>query len=133
MPTDPPDSPSRPRRLRGAPLHNLNALKHGFYSRKFRQADLDDLAESKFKGLDEEITMLRVFMRRVIERSTDAANLNENILILKVLALAATSLTRMAKTQKYLQTSGSGWSTLEELSALIKETNEKLTKEGVKR
>jgi hypothetical protein len=72
-------------------------------------------------------------MRRVIERSTDAANLNENILILKVLALAATSLTRMAKTQKYLQTSGSGWSTLEELSALIKETNEKLTKEGVKR
>jgi hypothetical protein len=68
--------------------------------------------------------MLRVFMRRVIERSPDAADLTENILILKVLALAATSLTRMAKTQKYLQGSGSSWSTMEELSALIKETNE---------
>ena len=131
VPPDPPSAPPRPRRLRGGQRHNLNALKHGFYSRKFRQADLEDLAESQFKGLDAEINMLRVFMRRVIEHSSEADNLTDSILVLKVLSLAAASLTRMARTQKYLTGSGDSWSTLEELSTIIKETNEKLRKEGV--
>jgi len=72
---DNPTSSSLIRRLRGAPLNNLNALKHGFYARKFRQTDLVDLAESKFTGLNEEITMLRVFMRGVIEQSSSATTL----------------------------------------------------------
>ena len=131
VPPDLPSAPPRPRRLRGGQRHNLNALQHGFYSRKFRQADLEDLAESQFKGLDAEINMLRVFMRRVIEHSSEADNLTDSILVLKVLSLAAASLTRMARTQKYLTGSGDSWSTLEELSTIIKETNEKLRKEGV--
>jgi hypothetical protein len=93
MPETPP-APSRPRRLRGAPLNNLNALKHGFYARKFRPTDLVDLAESKFIGLNEEITMLRVFMRGVIEQSSSASTLSESIEVLRVLSLAAASLTR---------------------------------------
>jgi hypothetical protein len=108
-----PPNPSRPgahkgRRLRGAPLNNLNALKHGFYARKFRPTDLVDLAESSFTGLNEEMTMLRVFMRGVIEKSSNAASLPESIEILRVLSLAAASLTRMARTQKYLDSGGPG-------------------------
>ena len=126
-----PSDPSRPRRLRGAPLDNLNALKHGFYARKFRQADLVDLADTQFKGLNEEMNMLRVHMRTIIEQSANAANLLEYLETLRVLSLAATSLARLAKTQKYLEGSGIGWSTLVELSVLLEETNQKLRTEGV--
>jgi hypothetical protein len=127
---DHPLAPPPPRRLRGAPLNNLNALKHGFYARKFRQTDLVDLAESKFKGLNEEITMLRVFMRGVIEQSSSAISLSESIEVLRVLSLAAASLTRMARTQKYLEGSG-GFGSLEELATLIEETRLELQKEGL--
>jgi len=122
-----PDSP-RPRRRRGAPLRNLNALKHGFYARKYRSADLEDLADCKFTGLTEEMTMLRVYMRGVIEQSSNAGSLEESIEVLRVLAMAAASLTRMAKTQKFLDGDGL---TLEGLGELIDETTAKLRREGV--
>jgi hypothetical protein len=134
MPSDPSGTPPRPRRLRGAPLNNLNALKHGFYARKFRTTDLVDLADTQFKGLDEEMNMLRVHMRAIIEQSTGAANYMESLETLRVLSQAATSLARLAKTQKYLEggkNGGPGWSTLAELNALIEEAYEKLHKEGV--
>jgi len=124
--TDTPPAP--PRRRRGAPLRNLNALKHGFYARKYRQADLEDLADCKFTGLKEEMTMLRVYMRSVIEQSSSASSLAESIDVLRVLAMAAASLTRMARTQKFLDGSGQ---TLEGLSELLAEVNEQQRKEGV--
>jgi hypothetical protein len=99
--TDTPPTP--PRRRRGAPLHNLNALKHGFYARKYRSSDLEDLAECKFTGLAEEMTMLRVYMRGVIEQSASVSSLSESIEVLRALALATASLTRMAKAQKFLE------------------------------
>ncbi len=130
MPDTPPDpsSPPKPRRLRGAPLNNLNALKHGFYARKFRSTDLVDLAESEFKGLKEEMTMLRVYMRGVIEKSSGVNSLAESIEVLRVLALAATSLTRMAKTQEFLT---QGDPDVTEFSRILSETYEKLRIEGV--
>jgi hypothetical protein len=33
-------------RRRGAPEGNFNAFKHGFYSRRFRNGELDDLVKS---------------------------------------------------------------------------------------
>ena len=115
--TDTPPAVS-PRRRRGAPLRNLNALKHGFYARRYRQADLEDLADCKFTGLKEEMTMLRVFMRGVIEQSSSVGSLEESIEVLRVLAVAAASLTRMARTQKFLDGSGQ---TIEGLSELLAE------------
>ena len=113
-----------------APLHNLNALKHGFYARKYRLADLEDLAECNFKGLNEEMTMLRVFMRGVIEQSSSATSLSESIEVLRVLSLAAASLTRMARTQKFLDANRN---TMEGLNELLRQDNEKLRMEGVHR
>ena len=126
-----PEDPPKPRRLRGAPLNNLNALKHGFYARKFRPADLVDLAESNFKGLEEEMTMLRVYMRSVIEKSPSAASLAESIEILRILSLASTSLTRMARTQKYLESGGPDRFQLL-LDQAITETLEELQNKGLK-
>jgi hypothetical protein len=70
-------------------------------------------------------------MRAILEQSSDAANLLESLEVLRVLALAATSLARMAKTQKYLENSGAGWSTLAELNAMLEEAYQKLHTEGV--
>ncbi len=45
---------------------NKNALKHGFYSRAFREIELNDL-ESLEEGLMSEIAMLRVATRRLFD------------------------------------------------------------------
>ena len=44
--------------------------------------------------------------------------------------MAAASLTRMARTQKFLEGSG-GWGSLEDLATLIEETRIEFQKEGV--
>jgi hypothetical protein len=54
----------------GAPKGNLNAIKHGFYSRFYKQVETDDITLIK-EGLDDEIVMLRVLIRRAIELSDD--------------------------------------------------------------
>jgi len=78
--------------------------------------------------------MLRVFMRAVIEQSSSAGSLSESIEVLRVLSLAAASLTRMARTQKYLDTgSGDGfWVPKELLTSALEEVNKEFEKEGEK-
>jgi hypothetical protein len=41
--TKPTSSPSLKKKKRGAPPGNQNALKHGFYSRRFRNLEMGDL------------------------------------------------------------------------------------------
>jgi hypothetical protein len=56
-----------PKRRRDAPPGNLNAIKHGFYSRGFRTMDIKDLDAMLENGLESEISMLRVSTRRLLE------------------------------------------------------------------
>jgi hypothetical protein len=91
-----------PIRRRGAPSGNTNALKHGFYSSRYRKVETRDLQNCKFTGLQDEIDLLRVYMRRVVENSPDTANLPELIELLRVLSLSAATITRLARTQKFL-------------------------------
>jgi hypothetical protein len=59
-------------RHRGAQPNNTNALKHGFYSRRFRQIDRDDLdALPQDDRLDSEINAMRVLIRRALEETED--------------------------------------------------------------
>ena len=88
----------------GAPLGNTNALKHGFYSRRFRSTDLNDLDTHNFSGLQDEITMLRVFIRGVVERSAEVESLDESIYLLRALSLATIGLTRLIRTQQLFGT-----------------------------
>jgi len=94
--------PEPPTRRRGAPHGNKNALKHGFYSRQFNKADLVDLEKVEFVGLKDEIIMMRVFMRRVIQLGKDVNELPHAISLLRVLCLASASLMRLLKTQHFL-------------------------------
>jgi len=100
--TNPQSKISNPNPHRGAPLGNLNALKHDFYSRRFKKSDLVGLEECDFDGLKDEITIMRVFIRRFIEQCCDSTGLYETAGILRILCLATVSLTRLIKTQHLL-------------------------------
>ncbi len=95
--------PSPARRRRGAPIGNTNALKHGFYSRSFRDIDLHDLEKVHFSGLQDEITMLRVYIRRVTEMSDLILTFSDAVALLRVLSLASISLTRLLATQSLIR------------------------------
>ncbi len=68
------------RRKRGGQTGNLNALKHGFYSKHFKRSELDDLEE--IGDLQEEIQMMRVVIRRLLEaaRECDDVGILKNVL-----------------------------------------------------
>jgi hypothetical protein len=54
-------------RNKGAQPGNTNALKHGFYSRFFKEGEVTDLS-SLAPDLTDEIAMLRVITRRLLDR-----------------------------------------------------------------
>lgn len=93
-------SPAQPSpKPRGAPLGNRNALKHGFYSRQYRPYELEDLNQHSFIGLNDEISMLRVCIRRMMSLFENAYEPQEAIQLMRLVCLAAASLTRMIRAQ----------------------------------
>jgi len=89
-------------RKRGGQPRNLNAYKHGFYSEKFAKGEVDDLDAYVLEGLTEEISVMRVFIRRVISLAKGERNIDNAINNLSALGLASTRLAAMLKTQKIL-------------------------------
>ena len=78
-------------RKRGAPQGNQNARKHGFYSRVLDDEErLDFEQATTVDGIDEEIALLRVKIKSLIERDP------ENI---KLIVQAINTLTRLVKTK----------------------------------
>ena len=99
-----PSQPPKPPRRRGAPRGNLNALKHGFYSHLFRKIELGDLQALPLDGLQDEIGMLRVLIRRVMELAQDVQDLDQALRLLNTLSLATANLSRLVKTQHLIST-----------------------------
>ncbi len=84
----------------GAPFGNTNALKHGFYSRRFRKSEMDDLEGTSFTGLRDEIAVLRVCIRRIIEWGASIQTFSDAMTFLRVVSLATGSLSRLVRTQQ---------------------------------
>jgi len=83
--------PARAERKRGAPKGNQNARKHGFYSRVLDEAEqLDFELASGVEGIDDEITLLRVKIKSILE------NEPENI---KLIMQATNALERLIRTR----------------------------------
>jgi hypothetical protein len=91
--------PSSSPRKRGAPPGNRNALKHGFYSRKFKKANLTSVDQANPIDLEDEITLIRLNIRHLLELGLNAKDLNEGIQILRVVSLGASTLARLIRTQ----------------------------------
>ena len=76
---------------RGAPKGNQNARKHGFYSRVLDKAEqLDFELATGVEGIDDEIALLRVKIKSVLENDP------ENI---KLIMQATSTLERLIRTR----------------------------------
>ena len=68
--------PKEVKRKRGAPKGNQNARKHGFYSRVLDEAEqLDFELASGVEGIDDEIALLRVKIKSILEKDPENINL----------------------------------------------------------
>lgn len=108
---------------RGAPKGNLNALKHGFYSRLFREIDVNNLPENA-STLEHEITLLRVMIRRTMQLADGIDDLREATRVLDALGAAAARLANLLRAQKSLNASHS--QVADEISVAIQEVNAEL-------
>ena len=90
-------------RTRGGQPGNANAVKHGFYSRKFRDLESQDLETALREGLGDEIALMRVMIRRVFDFANDnVGDLDSWTGTLSALGAASTRLAGMLRTQKLL-------------------------------
>jgi hypothetical protein len=111
-------------RRRGAPSGNLNALKHGFYTRRLKKRDLTGVDATDVSGLVEEIALIRVFTRRLVESCLPDADSYELADILRILCLASSTITRLTRTQYLLTTSNTGLD--DEIAEAIRQVNSEL-------
>ena len=95
---------SQSERKPGAQPGNVNALKHGFYSRAFNERELSDLDAALETGLQSELAMLRVATRRFFELANNAEdqNLEEAGQTLALLSMAAGKLAAITRIQHLL-------------------------------
>ena len=83
--------PAKVDRKRGAPKGNQNARKHGFYSKVLDEAEQFDFElASGVEGIDDEIALLRVKIKSILENDP------ENI---KLIMQATNVLARLIKTR----------------------------------
>ncbi len=114
-------------RKRGGQPGNKNALKHGFYSPGFRPNEAADLEEVAGDiHLTDEISMMRVIIRRVFERAEECAGLEEWSMLLGSLGSASTRLAGLLRTQKLLD--GGGSDVADALSQALREVTSELGK-----
>lgn len=92
------------KRKTGAQPRNFNALKHGFYSQRFSPLELRDLECALANGLEDEIALLRVTIRRVFDLANEEGEDAETwFKALSTLGLASTRLAGLVRTQKMIQ------------------------------
>ena len=83
--------PATIKRKRGAPKGNQNARKHGFYSKVLDEAEkLDFELASGVEGIDDEIALLRVKIKSILENDP------ENI---KLIMQATSALEKLIRTR----------------------------------
>ncbi len=107
----------------GAPKGNLNALKHGFYSRLFRASETHELPD-ELSSLEHEITLLRVMIRRTMLLADGIDDLKEATRVLDALGAAAARLAGLLRTQKSLYEPHS--QVADEISVAIQQVNQEL-------
>jgi hypothetical protein len=93
-------------RKRGTQPGNTNALKHGFYSRRFNKIEQKDLESSRSYDLSSEIALLRVFTRRVFDLAQYVEDLDRLVHLLNVISHAVGRLSSVQRTRAFLRSLG---------------------------
>ena len=90
------------RRHGGGQPGNTNALKHGFYTRRFHKRDISGVETTSLKNLTEEIALIRIFIRRMVESAVQEPDYYNDIDILRAICLASGTITRVIKAQTFI-------------------------------
>ncbi|MBI4303312.1 MAG: hypothetical protein HY665_03105 [Chloroflexi bacterium] len=92
-------TPDNEERRRGAPKGNQNARKHGFYSKVLDEAEQADFElATGVEGIDEEIALLRVKIKSLIEH--DPENIRLIMQAINALARLVTTRYNISKEDK---------------------------------
>jgi hypothetical protein len=116
--------PTSPPRRRGAPPGNLINFKHGFYSRRLKKRDLTGVEATDVAGLVEEIALIRVYTRRLIESFDPNADFYQHADLLRILCVASSAITRIIRAQYLISSAGSGLD--DEIAEAIRQVNAEL-------
>jgi hypothetical protein len=106
------------KRKQGAQPGNLNAFKHGFYSKLFEPLDRKDIEDLLSMDLEEEIVMLRKATQHTFGLAYQVDDIDQAIKVLGALGLASIRTSRLLKSQKEI---GNGDQALAEIRDAIKE------------
>lgn len=106
------------KRKQGAQPGNLNAFKHGFYSKLFEPLDREDIENLLSMNLEEEIVMLRNATQLTFNLAHQVDDIDQAIKVLGALGLASIRTSRLLKSQKEL---GDGDQALSVVSNAINE------------
>jgi uncharacterized protein YjcR len=93
-----------PRKPGGQP-GNQNALKHGFYSRYFSPLEVEELQVSSIDGLNHEVVLLRVMIRRLVALLSDRGDegdVDHAVAYLNCMSSACGRLANLLKAQRLL-------------------------------
>jgi len=90
------------KRKQGAQPGNLNAFKHGFYSKLFEPLDREDIENLLSMDLEEEIVMLRKATQHTFGLACQVDDIDQAIKVLGALGLASIRTSRLLKSQKAL-------------------------------
>jgi uncharacterized protein YjcR len=107
----------------GAPKGNLNALKHGYYSRLFRINETNELPNDS-ASLEHEITLLRVMIRRTMQLADGIDDIKDATRALDALGAAASRLANLLRAQNSLKDRRPPLA--DEISIAIQEVNQEL-------
>jgi hypothetical protein len=106
-PADPNAEPTPPRKKGGQP-NNQNASKTGFYSGLLTKVELRDLETLMTTGIDDEIHLMRVQTRRLMELAKDEEQSYELAAdILDKLSQSSTTLATLMRTKKLISPNSS--------------------------
>jgi hypothetical protein len=91
------DHPAPPRKKRGAPVGNTNALKHGFYSPRYRPVGSPMYDDS---GLLDQIAVLSLYIHQVMLLSEEIHSIKDSLGIFRALSYSMACLNRLLRAQQ---------------------------------
>ncbi len=111
-------------RKRGGQPGNLNAFRHGFYSRHFKENEIRDLDAFMEEGLSQEIILMRITAKRMMQLAEKVSDIDQQVNILGAVGLAATRLAGLLKVKSIISGDENG----ETAGAVSEALNEALKK-----
>jgi hypothetical protein len=89
-------------RKRGGQPGNVNAYRHGYYSEHFKPDEIRDLDAYLTQGLTDEITLMRVMVKRLFQVASNAESIENQISAINAVGRASAQLAGLLRVRQIL-------------------------------